>query len=108
MHSATKYFHLLLSIPMYSYVSDGELGLSRYHTIHFLISSFCYIHNSCCFEHGDLLYIDLTLQFAQGRHVLYTFSYTDLSRSHVQNLHPLTRRSRPALDPNSRASLSTV
>src|SRR5712692_4964870 len=80
--------HQVFSLPPFylhidSYVSDGKLGLSQYHTIHFLISSFCYICDSSCFECSNLLYIDLTLQFVWGRHVLYTFSYTDLSRPHV-------------------------
>src|SRR5713226_8168403 len=71
---------LLLSIPMYSYDSDGELGLSIIIYYTFPLSSLCYFRFSCCLWHGDLLYIDLTLQFARGRRVLYPFLYTDLSR----------------------------
>src|SRR6266849_4224229 len=66
-------------MPMYLYVSDGKLRLLRLLTIHFLDSSFCYFHFSCCLWCSDLFTIYLTLWFAQGRHILHTILYTDSS-----------------------------
>ena len=65
------------------YVSDSELGLLWFSTIQFFVSISCYLHDSCCFKCGDLLYIDLTLRFVWGRCNLYILLYTNSSRYHM-------------------------